>query len=157
KTNSVTCILGGEEHGNGLECADQEKDGRSTIVMVDNQSCRFMNPDNGANPTGYLYFKIDPSFRSIQGTVKIEVEYFDVLFEKPISFGLQYDSTGSAYAWGRPTVRLRGSNTWQTARFRIADGAFQSRQNGRADFRIWCKPPELYVRRVTVTRDDETK
>src|SRR4029453_134109 len=33
--------------------------------------------------------------------------------------------------------------------------AFANRQNGRSDFRIWAKTTELFLRRVTVTREHD--
>ena len=162
KSNAVGCVLGGQEYETGLQLAERERDGLSTIVKVDDVPCRLMSPRNGSgDPAGYLYFKIDPAFKQagVQ-RVSIEVEYFDVLLDaKPVSFGIQYDASGAAkprtYAWANPKVGLRGSNAWQTATFRITDGTFQNAQNGRSDFRIRAEPPELYVRRVTVTRTSE--
>ena len=53
----------------------------------------------------------------------------------------------------RGFTRLVQSNGWQTVAFRVADGAFGNSQNGGADFRFEITPPEIYVRRVRVTRE----
>ena len=46
------------------------------------------------------------------------------------------------------------SNTALDPRFSVADGSFKNSQNGKADFRLEVTPAEIYVRRVTVTRED---
>ena len=159
-SNFVGCALGGEEHGTGVELNEKERDGRSTVVKVGEVPCRLMSPrtGTGGDPAGYLYFSLDPAFKQAGARrVKIEVEYFDVVFGgNPVAFSIQYDASGEptphTYASAGASVRLRGSETWQTATFQIADATFQNAQNGRADFRVRASPPELYVRRVTVTR-----
>ncbi len=159
-SNVVGCALGGQEHGNGLELAEKERDGRSTLVKVGDVPCRLMSPRTGSSgdPAGYLYFSLDPAFkRAGARRVKIEVEYFDIVFGgNPVAFSIQYDASGlptpHTYASAGPSTRLRGSETWQTATFQIAEATFQNAQNGQSDFRIRASPPELYVRRVTVTR-----
>ena len=91
--------------------------------------------------------------------VKIEVEYFDIVFDRPSSFNLQYDGTGvrsgsnPAYASVGPMVYLRGTEQWQTATFHVRNAGFQNKQNGHSDFRLLVRPPELYVRKVVVTRE----
>ena len=109
-----------------------------------------------AGATGYLYFVIDPTFK--KGPVKratIEVEYLDPW---PGVLGVQYDASrwkgipNPTYAQASQTVSLTGSKTWQTATFRLDHARFKNAQNSGADFRLWVSPPDLYVRRVTVTR-----
>jgi hypothetical protein len=36
--------------------------------------------------------------------------------------------------------------------FHIRNATFENAQNGGADFRLTIRPPDLYVRRVTLTR-----
>jgi hypothetical protein len=50
-------------------------------------------------------------------------------------------------------VRFDASNGWQTLTFHVADSAFANSENGAADFRFEITTPEIYVRRVSVTRD----
>jgi hypothetical protein len=55
-----------------------------------------------------------------------------------------------------PYVRSSGftsSKTWETATFHVRGATFNNSQNGGSDFRFSVNPPELYVRRVTVTRE----
>ncbi len=160
QSNVVSCLLGGTENADGLELNEAESDGRSTIAMVGDVSCRLMNKRAIADYPGYFYFSLDPAFkRSGVRKVTIEVECFDVVFDgKPVTIGIDYDATGSLtrpspeYAKSKETVRLKGSNTWRVARFQIDDAAFKNSQNGNSDFRIWGRPAKLYVRRVTVIR-----
>jgi hypothetical protein len=109
-----------------------------------------------ASAMGYFYFRIHPSFkREGVRAVSIEVEYCS-----PVRgmFGLDYDAIApertlhSIYTHA-PAVRLDGSNKWQTATFHVKDAAFENAQNGGADFRLWVRPPDLYVRKVVVTRE----
>jgi hypothetical protein len=100
--------------------------------------------------------------------VRIEVEYF---VATPGLFRLQYDAMeGQTHRRHKSVVaesgevrdmggsvrftRIRGSNTWQTATFHITDGAFMNSQNGGADFRLEITPPDIYLHRVSVTRED---
>lgn len=160
RSNAVTLLLAEETEEHGLKHSFREKDGLTTIVKVDETPCRFLNMKD-TRQEAYLYFTIDPAFKKGDvRNVKIEVEYFDVVFDdSPASFAIHYDSTGvsrssnPAYKSANRTVRLNGSNKWQVATFQIRDAAFINSQNGRSDFRISVRPPEIYVRRVTVTRD----
>jgi hypothetical protein len=92
----------------------------------------------------------------------VDVEYFDVLLdETPTVFGIHYDASDAArtlssrYRNAGRTVALSGANKWQTATFFLRNAAFKNAQNGQADFRIFARPPELYVRKVTVTRVED--
>jgi len=52
-------------------------------------------------------------------------------------------------------ARILTVNTWATATFHVTNAVFQNGQNGDADFRLeMAVPPEIYVRRVTVTREE---
>jgi len=50
---------------------------------------------------------------------------------------------------------LDGSKEWKKASFHIRDGAFENSENGHSDFRIEVVPPDINIRRVTVTREKE--
>jgi len=106
--------------------------------------------------------------RDLWRRLKREVEYF---VATPVVFRLQYDGMeGQTHKRYKSVVaeggqvadmggsvrftRLRGSNTWQTATFHIVDGVFMNSENGGADFRLEVTPPEIYLRRVSVTRED---
>jgi hypothetical protein len=116
-----------------------------------------------------LYFTIDATFKTRElKAATIEVEY---LANSRTFLRLQYDAMEGEnhrpYKSAMPeelrTVRLgsgqnfipiQATGVWHTAVFRVADGAFQNSQNARSDFRIEVMPPEIYVRRVTVTREE---
>jgi hypothetical protein len=61
----------------------------------------------------------------------------------------------SIYTRAGPAVALDGAKEWETATFHLRDAAFEGSQNGGADFRFEVLPPELYIRRVTITREQE--
>jgi hypothetical protein len=154
--SSVSILLGekDKDFGDGLQHAYWEKDGLTTPAVVDGLACRYLKVEE-FDP-GYLYFILDATFkkRSVK-KVKIEVEYFD---EEPGLLGIQYDARGfrklpeRAYTPLDQTVQLAGSRMWQTATFHIRNATFKNGQNSGADFRFSVSPPELYVRRVAVTR-----
>jgi hypothetical protein len=162
KSNAVTLLLAEETGENGLKHNFREKDGLTTIVKVGEIPCRLLNMKE-TRQEGYLYFTLDPAFKKGEvRNVRIDVEYFDVVFDdSPSTFGIHYDGTGlstsskAAYKSANKSARLGGSNTWQVATFHLRDASFNNAQNGRSDFRISVKPPELYVRRVTVTRENQ--
>jgi hypothetical protein len=78
RASSVSILLGekDKDFGDGLQHAYWERDGLTTLAVVDGMPCRHLKVEE-FDP-GYLYFIIDPTFkkRSVKN-VKIEVEYFD--------------------------------------------------------------------------------
>jgi len=181
KTNTVAVLLGeeGKEFGNGLEHAPGTWDGLTLPAVVGDVPCRYLNLEHSGR--GYLYFGIDTTFKKGRTMdVKIEIEYFD---DGDRTLGLQYDASPSkkaldaayaklrepgdpakfqealakvfakAYINLKETVPLTGSKTWETATFHVRGATFKNCQVGGSDFRFWVSPPELYVRRVTVTRE----
>lgn len=161
QSNSVSLLLAEDEQADGLKHNFRERDGLTTVVKVADVPCRFLNRKEQGHAEGYIYFAIDPGFKATNATnVRIDVEYFDVVFDAaPAMLTLQFDASGgsgtlsSAYHRATGSFVLRGSETWRTATFRARGATFANSQNGRSDFRILVKPPELYVRRVTVTRE----
>ena len=164
RSNSVSIVLGDEDDYRGLKHNDKERDGITTIVKVDTTPCRLLNLKESGRGEAFLYFSIEPAFKVTNATnVRVDVEYFDVLLdERPTSFGIHYDAaaTGSSlssrYRSAGKTVTLTGANRWMTATFFLRNAAFKNSQNGQSDFRIYARPPDLYVRRVTVTRMNNT-
>jgi hypothetical protein len=160
KSNSVSIVLGDESEYGGLKHNDKERDGITTIVKVDTTPCRLLNHKPNGRGEAFLYFSIEPAFKATGATnVRVDVEYFDVLLdERPTSFGIHYDAAatgsniGSRYRSAGKTVMLTGANRWMTTAFFLRNAAFKNGQNGQSDFRIYARPPDLYVRRVTVTR-----
>jgi hypothetical protein len=156
RTNTIGVILGEveREYDHGLQHLYHEKDGFTQPATVRNLLCRSLNLTNYS--MGYLYFKIDPTFKKRKvSKVKIEVEYFD---DGEGQLGLQYDAatsrkdTRKVYTYSRESVDLTPSRSWQTHAFEVTDATFKNNQNSGADFRLWVSPPKLCVRSVTVTR-----
>ena len=153
----------------GIKHLNKERDGRTTITNLDGVPCRYLNRAAENKWNGFLYFALHPDFKARQLTAaRVEIEYF---VRNPTFFRLQYDGMQgetpkpykSTLAENEATVkfgtavtfsRARQANAWQTATFRLIDGVFLNSQNGGADFRLEVTPADIYVRRVTVTRDD---
>lgn len=167
KTNSVTLLLAdaqrrGVSPSNGLSHAFWEKDGRTTMMEGEGVVCRCLSMTEEGRSKGYLYFSIDPTFKEQDvAKVKIDVEYFDGFDGQPGVFGLQYDARGSMdaidtpYKPCPPNVPLKGSGKWLKATFHVRDATFRNSQNARSDFRLVVSPPELCVRRVSVTLEPQ--
>jgi hypothetical protein len=162
-SNSVGIVLGEVESGTGL-CLLDESDGRTEVTNVNEKACRAMKPTAqmraDPNRSGFIYFVIHPSFKRPEvKSYRIEVEYCG---GPRGDFGLQYDALAprrtlsAVYTRASPTVYLSTPDQWKTATFRLPNAAFENGQNGGADFRLVVRPPQLWVRRVTVTRDLET-
>jgi len=163
-SNSVSLVLGEQESGNGLEHIPTERDGLTIVETVNGMRCRRLNlpalDSRGERRTeGYVYFFIDPTFKQGDSNrVRIEVEYYN---EKKGSLALQYDARAnpktsqSKYTFAGHWLALDGAKEWETAIFHVRDGAFESSENGGADFRLLVRPPELWVRRVTITRETD--
>src|SRR5688572_27527398 len=93
-SNSVSIVFAEQDEENGLEHRSREKDGLTKKVRVGDTPCRLLNLKD-TRSEAYIYFAIDPGFKA-DGlrNVKIEVEYFDIVFDRPTSFNLQFDGTG---------------------------------------------------------------
>jgi len=160
QSNSVTILLGEKESGGGLRHISSAQDGLTTIQTMAGARCRYLRLKPPHNRTTLnFYFAIDYSFK--QGdvrTVAIEIEYFD---PQPGMVGIHYDALNApgkanpVYQDAIHPVRLAGSHTWKKATFHARNASFGNLQNSGADFRIWAKAPELYIRRVTVTRETQ--
>jgi hypothetical protein len=154
---SVTAILGEPEQDskNGIRHSYWVSDGKTSLAMAGDLPCRRLKREDAEQ--GFIYFSIDPTFkRRNYKNVIIEVEYFD---ETAAKLTLEYDgskrnSKDGAY---KPTssLNLEGSKTWQLALFRVTRATFANAQNSKSDFRLSVTPADLYVRRVTVTRETE--
>src|SRR5262249_18801182 len=118
-TNTVAIVLGEQEKRHGLTLVETEKDGFTTITNVNGGPCRQLSPRDGRE--GFIYFIIDPTFKDADVTnVRVAVEYFDSGDGK---FTVQYDASthlktaNASYTPTSKSVRLKGSNTWQTVQF----------------------------------------
>ena len=162
-TNSVTLLLaeavrGRPLPGQGLQHIYWERDGQTAVISVESTPCRCLSFPDQRYAKGYLYFAIDPTFKSHDlSHLRFDVEYFDGFEGREGVFGLQYDATGEEPSRGMsskpayPNVPLRGSGKWLKTSFHVSGGTYQNSGNGRADFRLWASPPELCVSRVSVT------
>ena len=161
--NTLSVVLGENESSQGVEFIARERDGLTAVATVNGKKCRrlALPPATGgkARDRGYFYFALDRTFKKEGATiVRIEVEYCS---ESRATLALQYDAIAasknlsSIYTRAGSRVALDGSSEWETAAFHIRNGAFENAQNGGADFRLEIAPPELSVRRVTVTRERE--
>jgi hypothetical protein len=155
-TNTVTISLGDRERegAEGVFHNAIERDGRTAMTNLDGTLCRYSMMTN--KPWAYFYFAIDESFKNGQLTnADIAVEY---LAPRRVAINIEYDASKSrsmsapAFAKAGPDLWMAPSPTWQTNVFYVHDATFENAQNGGADFRLSIRPPELYVRRVTVTR-----
>lgn len=158
-SNSVTITLGDDERGHGLRHVANEKDGLTVIEAFEGVTSRALRRGANGRTTLYVYFQIDRTFKQNDSSrARFEVDYLD---PEPGTMGVQYDAldaenvSNPRYREANTPIQLSGSNTWQKATFRTkGDAVFDNRQNGRSDFRIWANTPLLYVRQVTVTRED---
>jgi hypothetical protein len=167
-SNVVSTLLGKEGFDDGVVHLANERDGRTSVEDLDGVTCRYLNRRFEDRTHGYLYFALHPDFKCDElKAAWIEIEYF---LPSPAFLRLQYDAMegnvhrqykgvmareGEMATLGASArfTRVSGSNAWQIATFHIKDGAFMNSQNGGADFRLEVIPPEIYVRRVTVTRE----
>jgi hypothetical protein len=156
-SNVVTILLGQEEVDSGLSHLADWRDGQTTIENLDGVRCRYLNHRaRGQRGGAYFYFVIDPTFKTVETkAVRVEFEYFT---STPVMFKVQYDGMEGeqhrSYKPAGPAMPIPGSNVWRTATFELIEPVFQNSQNGGADFRLDVNPPELYLRRVSLTRGD---
>jgi hypothetical protein len=88
-----------------------------------------------AGGSDYMYFAVDNKFLyGGRDRVQLKVTYLD---NNKAAWRVEYDAAdGDAY---KPTMMVRnvGDGQWKTATFTIPDAAFQNRQQGGMDFRIY--------------------
>ncbi|MBI2298629.1 MAG: hypothetical protein HYU66_06700, partial [Armatimonadetes bacterium] len=101
----------------------------------------------------FIYFAIaDDCVREPQRPVEVAVEYLDRGTQE---FGLDYDSTDAAAPINgafksAPACRRTDSGEWRAQVFRLTDARFANREHMGADFRLWARVEDLWVRRVEV-------
>src|SRR5690606_32693766 len=149
----VSVELGGNNQERGLKQLEHD-DGRTEPGMRAQTNCRVADTSRGGH---YMYFAIDESFKSASGiAVDVEVAFFD---EGAGSLSVDYDSNDvqapldGAYPRAPDSVRLNGTNSWRTARFRLEGARFSNAQNGGADFRLAVEGKSLAVAKVRVVRN----
>jgi len=163
KAHSVALFLADAKRGaaeGGLSHAFWERDGRTEVSGVEGVECRSLRLSNPDAVMGYFYFTLDPTFKEQDvARVRIDVVYFDGESGSEGVFGLQYDASGAPKGSSArallPNVPLKGSGQWRTNSFHVRDGTFHNAQNARSDFRLWARPAEFNVSRVTVTLEPE--
>lgn len=165
-SNQVSIALGDEKPGDGLRHRADEPDGRTQVGNLDGVTCRHLNR---APKNGFFYFALSPSFKQ-NGlkNARVDIEYF---VNRPTFFRLQFDGmkgeTPHKYVTvlpeRAPVARFGGNvefgrattiGSWSVATFQISNAVFRNGQNGDSDFRIEVSPGEMYIRRVTITRED---
>ena len=156
KTNVVLLVFDGTNavSGHGLRHAYWERDGLTTFTTIDDIPCRRLHLAD--SDFGFFYFAIDPTFKKRSPkNVIIDIEFYDQGFGR---LGLQYDASrarehpNSAYTMLDRFEWLNDSHQWRIASFRVQNASFEGAQNSGSDFRFLISPPDLYVRRVSVTR-----
>jgi hypothetical protein len=167
-TNVVSVLLGQEGPEDGIRHLAEERDGRTTIETVDGMPCRYLNRRKDQKGNGFLYFAIHPDFKMEDlKTARIEVEFRAVTggylrlqydgmegeTHKPYKSAMPIDEKPVTLGTGTRFIRFQETNEWRTASFQVTDGVFMNSENGGADFRMEIFPPEIYVRRVSVTRE----
>jgi len=158
RSNVVSISLGWEEMAGGIEHMSGMPDGQTRIENLQGVPCRYLDPTvRSRGGAAYLYFVVSSTFKTVETkAARIDFEYFTLT---ATTLKVQYDGMeGDRHRPFMPAqpgeLRVPGSPQWRTASFRITDAAFLNSQNGGADFRLDVIPPEIYVRRVTLTREN---
>ena len=150
---SVSITLGAQNQEDGLRLIDNA-DGRNQPTTAGGRPARALQrtPHHGA----YIYFAVDDSFKWADTMhPKLEVEYFDAA---PGTLAVEFDGSdptaafSGAYSRATGTVKLTGSQTWQTASFPMPAARLLNTQNNSADLRLVLTAPEFAVRKVTLLR-----
>ena len=167
-TNQVSVILGSEKPEDGLRYIPDGSDSRTAIEEVNGSPCRHLDRMREGRMFGSCYFAINPTFKATGLTnARVEIEYF---CREERSFRVQFDGmdgqTRQRYwpvlAEGAKVMRFgTGADystapeigRWAVATFHITNAVFRNSQKSKADFRIEVVPPDIYLRRVTVTKE----
>ena len=159
RSNSVTILFGDQEEAHGLKHISTEKDGLTQLENYNGVTARALHL-TGNRTTLNFYFAIHEAFKRLDlPWARIDVEYLAL---ESGTMGVHYDrqdfdNTGHGrYQEASSPIQLLPGPQWRKATFRTeGDAGFANRENGLSDFRIWAKTPQLYVRRVTVTREHD--
>jgi len=169
-TNKVSIELGTEatEAAGGIIHLP-ETGGRgnvSTLQVLDGVPCRHLQ--RPGRYCGSLFFELSSEFKSKRPmNARVEIEH---LATPDIAIRLQFDGIdrnvhrkyqpvlakgasilrlGTGADYGRVTT----SGVWSVAPFHLTNAVFLNSQRDGADFRLEVVPPNIYVRRVTVTHE----
>ena len=150
---SVSVVLGAKNRESGLRLVDVE-DGLHDPTTVGGREGRasLAAPGKGR----YLYFVVDESFKWADPmSATLEVDYFDAAAG---TLGVEFDGSdesapfSGAYTRCRELVKLEGSRSWRTARFRLEGARFLNSQNVGADLRLVIAAPGFVVSEARLTR-----
>jgi hypothetical protein len=169
-TNKVSIELGKEStEAVGGIIHFPEAGGRGNVTInqvVDGVPCRYLQ--RPGRYCGSLYFEIGPEFKSKSPiNARVDIEY---LAKPDTAFRLQFDGMdGTVHRKYQPVLakgatvmrlgtgadygRIATPGVWSVATFHVTNAVFMNSQRDGADFRLEVVPPEIYVRRVTVTRE----
>lgn len=142
-------ILGESNQESGLRLVAWP-DGRTMPARVGEKDCRGLTMTRDG--IAFIYFSLDREFK-VAGPrpMKVQVEYFAA---GPARFGIDFDSERESYSHSETITVLQPSSQWTGAEFHLADPKFSSAQNGGADFRLWTRDPQLFIRSVRVLPDE---
>jgi len=142
------------------------RDNASIRETLNGIPCRHLQRPGRYN--GSLYFVVGSDFKT-GGLMdlKVEIEY---LVKKDAAFRLQFDGQDGLVHRSYQPVLADGASVlkfetgadygkvanadlgrWSTATFHLTNAVFLNSQKDGADFRLEVVPPDIYVRRVTVT------
>lgn len=172
-SNRVTVLLGQEKPDReGLRLLDGDDDEHHAAQVIDGVPCRFMNRAVEGRMFSSFYFAISPAFKSSGLTnARVEVEY---LARPDAAIRVQFDAMdGGRHRKYRPVLadrapamrfgtgadygRVSRGGVWDVATFHLTNAVFWNSQKYGADFRIEVVPPEIHVRRVTVSREGDAR
>jgi hypothetical protein len=168
-SNQVSVLLGQEKpEEDGLRHLPDAGRARTSVQNVDGVPCRYLNRVTEGRYCGSLYFAINPSFKA-EGLkhARVEIEY---LAKPDVSVRLQFDGVeGDTHRMYLPVLPegarvitigtgadygiIPTPGVWSVATFHLTNAVFLNSQRDGADFRMEVAPPEIYVRRVTMTRE----
>jgi len=139
------------EENQGLFHINYKGDGPTEVTNLHGTPCRYLT---SKDTQAFFYFAIENSFKTALKDVDIEVECFatnQVALNVDFDARKRRDISHSAYvqAGGK---QLEKSTNWQTVVFHVRNATFANSQNGDADFRIFVRPPQIFIRRVTLIR-----
>ncbi len=88
--------------------------------------------------------------------VKVSIEYWDqpAPADAEHAFKFYYDSAQRPLARA-PMTFFTGSNTWKTASFVLENAKFAGREEGGADFKLFCTDADMCIRSITIEKIPE--
>jgi hypothetical protein len=178
RTNCVSVLLGQlstEAAGGVIHLPETGGRGNLTVTQVlAGVPCRLLQ--RPGRYSGSFYFEVGSDFKgdgfgSGPMNARVDIDYF----AKPdTAFRLQFDGLDGGqhqkyqpvlpvgakvlgFGTGADYGRAPTTGAWSVATFHLTNAIFMNSQKDGADFRLEVVPPDLYVRRVTVTRESTTR